>query len=348
MHDEREPLGAVAPLLGGPRPRGVRGREREPASLSASVADGAERDLEASLAASRPRPSRRRRCSRRARSGPRAGGRPCARTGGRHGFRCRRDTSVATLRNRASAGIVSTMRSPSIRASPGAVRGARARPSRLGREWPRRAILTFAARRCPEVRSSRYVTGELDLATAPRLDEALAGARRPSVVVVDLSGCTFLDSAGIRTLVGAARPARGRRSWPSHRLASIPASSACSRSRGRHADRRSSLARRRALARESVGAADRLCEGFVEVEDLVEHRDLEDPADLGRRHHQVEPALRCRSAASSPPGSRRAPWSRGRSRRRGRGRRDRRPRRRAPRAERGERVRNAGRRLRRR
>jgi anti-sigma B factor antagonist len=49
-----------------------------------------------------------------------------------------------------------------------------------------------------------FVTGELDLATAPRLDEALA-ERTADVIVVDLSGCTFLDSAGIRALVGTAR-----------------------------------------------------------------------------------------------------------------------------------------------
>jgi anti-sigma B factor antagonist len=49
-----------------------------------------------------------------------------------------------------------------------------------------------------------FVTGELDLATAPRLDEALA-TLTADVIVVDLSGCTFLDSAGIRALVGTAR-----------------------------------------------------------------------------------------------------------------------------------------------
>jgi anti-sigma B factor antagonist len=49
-----------------------------------------------------------------------------------------------------------------------------------------------------------FVTGELDLATAPRLKEALA-ALTGDVVVVDLSGCTFLDSAGIRALVDTAR-----------------------------------------------------------------------------------------------------------------------------------------------
>ena len=37
--------------------------------------------------------------------------------------------------------------------------------------------------------------------------EALGGA--PEQLVIDLSGCTFLDSAGIRTLVGAARDRAG-------------------------------------------------------------------------------------------------------------------------------------------
>lgn len=49
-----------------------------------------------------------------------------------------------------------------------------------------------------------HVAGEVDLATAPRLEEALAGVES-EVVVIDLSHCTFLDSAGIRTLVGAER-----------------------------------------------------------------------------------------------------------------------------------------------
>jgi anti-anti-sigma factor len=53
-----------------------------------------------------------------------------------------------------------------------------------------------------------HVSGELDLATAPLLEEALGGAA-PEQLVIDLSGCTFLDSAGIRTLVGAARDRGG-------------------------------------------------------------------------------------------------------------------------------------------
>ena len=55
------------------------------------------------------------------------------------------------------------------------------------------------------------VSGEIDLATAPRLREHLVRlvtehAGRP--VVVDLSGLTFCDSLGLGMLVGAQRRAR--------------------------------------------------------------------------------------------------------------------------------------------
>jgi len=49
-----------------------------------------------------------------------------------------------------------------------------------------------------------HVSGDLDLATVPRLEELL-GSVTADVVVIDLSRCTFLDSAGIRALVAAAR-----------------------------------------------------------------------------------------------------------------------------------------------
>jgi anti-sigma B factor antagonist len=49
------------------------------------------------------------------------------------------------------------------------------------------------------------VDGELDMSGAASLEEALsAAAERPSIVL-DLSGCTFLDSAGVRAIAGAAR-----------------------------------------------------------------------------------------------------------------------------------------------
>jgi anti-sigma B factor antagonist len=49
-----------------------------------------------------------------------------------------------------------------------------------------------------------HVSGDLDLATAPRLEEALLDVSEQDVAI-DLAGCTFLDSAGIRSLVAAAR-----------------------------------------------------------------------------------------------------------------------------------------------
>jgi anti-anti-sigma factor len=57
--------------------------------------------------------------------------------------------------------------------------------------------------------------GELDLATAPELDRALAEiGERGTPVVVDLRGLTFMDSAGVHALTsGAAAAARHGRSF---------------------------------------------------------------------------------------------------------------------------------------
>lgn len=51
------------------------------------------------------------------------------------------------------------------------------------------------------------VSGELDLSTAPVLDAAVSEAReeRGLPVVLDLSGVSFVDSTGIRSLIGAAQ-----------------------------------------------------------------------------------------------------------------------------------------------
>lgn len=57
------------------------------------------------------------------------------------------------------------------------------------------------------------VTGELDLATAPRLLEAAeqALARRPGApLAIELSGLTFIDSSGLRALLSIAAHTRGR------------------------------------------------------------------------------------------------------------------------------------------
>jgi anti-anti-sigma factor len=63
------------------------------------------------------------------------------------------------------------------------------------------------------VRLSLY--GELDIAAAPEVDEELAALERsrPDLIVLDLRGLTFLDSTGLRALLGADARAReeGRR-----------------------------------------------------------------------------------------------------------------------------------------
>jgi anti-anti-sigma factor len=51
--------------------------------------------------------------------------------------------------------------------------------------------------------------GELDMATAPRLDQALRRAeQRYDVLVLDLGRLTFIDSSGIRTIFRTAQRAR--------------------------------------------------------------------------------------------------------------------------------------------
>ncbi|MDQ7803568.1 STAS domain-containing protein [Amycolatopsis sp. A133] len=49
------------------------------------------------------------------------------------------------------------------------------------------------------------VTGELDVATAPRLRAEIGGAPLGSgqLLVIDLAGVTFCDSSGISTLIAA-------------------------------------------------------------------------------------------------------------------------------------------------
>jgi anti-sigma B factor antagonist len=48
------------------------------------------------------------------------------------------------------------------------------------------------------------VTGELDLATTPRLEDALLERPPGERLVIDLSACTFLDSSGVRVLATSA------------------------------------------------------------------------------------------------------------------------------------------------
>lgn len=49
------------------------------------------------------------------------------------------------------------------------------------------------------------VEGELDMATAPALEDALAQAGFAERLVVDLTTCTFVDSSAVRVLVSSAR-----------------------------------------------------------------------------------------------------------------------------------------------
>ena len=49
------------------------------------------------------------------------------------------------------------------------------------------------------------VEGELDMATAPTFEDALANAGFGERLVVDLTGCTFLDSSAVRVLVSSVR-----------------------------------------------------------------------------------------------------------------------------------------------
>ena len=52
------------------------------------------------------------------------------------------------------------------------------------------------------------VDGDLDMATSPELEEALEGADASKRIVIDLSGCTFLDSSAVRVLIALARTAQ--------------------------------------------------------------------------------------------------------------------------------------------
>ena len=55
------------------------------------------------------------------------------------------------------------------------------------------------------------VEGELDLLTAPTLTDAVQDtlAGRPPLVVIDLTGTTFIDSTGARVVARSARGATG-------------------------------------------------------------------------------------------------------------------------------------------
>ncbi len=59
------------------------------------------------------------------------------------------------------------------------------------------------------------VTGEIDIASAPKLREELLGAlrRHGARLALDLDGVTFMDCAGIKALMAARRHARLDGGW---------------------------------------------------------------------------------------------------------------------------------------
>jgi anti-anti-sigma factor len=65
-------------------------------------------------------------------------------------------------------------------------------------ETARLAVLTIAG----DARRTLVLSGELDLATRPRLDRAFALlVGDVSVVVLDLGGLTFMDSTGLHAII---------------------------------------------------------------------------------------------------------------------------------------------------
>jgi anti-sigma B factor antagonist len=54
------------------------------------------------------------------------------------------------------------------------------------------------------------IVGELDIATSPRVRELLSNAARDEdrPLVIDLTGCEFVDSTGLATLLHGAKPAQ--------------------------------------------------------------------------------------------------------------------------------------------
>jgi anti-sigma B factor antagonist len=67
--------------------------------------------------------------------------------------------------------------------------------------------LVICAEHAPDAAIVVTLEGELDLASAAKLEEELLliEAGRPPRIVIDLSGLTFMDSTGMRTLALAQR-----------------------------------------------------------------------------------------------------------------------------------------------
>jgi anti-anti-sigma factor len=54
------------------------------------------------------------------------------------------------------------------------------------------------------------VVGDIDMATGPLVETAILGREDSTPLVMDLAGVGFLDSSGLRSLLGASRRAAAR------------------------------------------------------------------------------------------------------------------------------------------
>jgi anti-sigma B factor antagonist len=59
-------------------------------------------------------------------------------------------------------------------------------------------------------RTILHVTGEIDIATAPELRKAIEKADRAKMLIVDLLGCSYMDSSGLEVLSRSCKARPGR------------------------------------------------------------------------------------------------------------------------------------------
>lgn len=81
-------------------------------------------------------------------------------------------------------------------------------------------VFSVSVVRSPEGQTVVSVVGDLDLGAASKLRSSLLEALDCRVTVLDLSGCTFCDSAGLRTMLEAAH--RAKLAHTSFRVAGVP------------------------------------------------------------------------------------------------------------------------------
>jgi anti-anti-sigma factor len=86
--------------------------------------------------------------------------------------------------------------------------------ARAGEQVPSRAVTILEVdTREQDGRVEVALRGELDLSTVGKVQDALkrAEAARPPLIVLDLSHLSFLDSTGLRCVIGAAERAQEQR-----------------------------------------------------------------------------------------------------------------------------------------